>query len=80
MGRGSDYTHVLAGLSAVAGSDAIQQESLDLLDWPAVCRQVACFASTPMAAEELLCGSLPMGRTQVRPLPHNVHRTSCSQK
>jgi DNA mismatch repair protein MutS2 len=38
---------------------------MDLLDWPAVCRQVACFASTPMAAEQLLQGGLPMGRAQV---------------
>lgn len=43
----------------------IQQESLQLLDWPAVCRQIACFSSTPMAADRLLQSGLPMGNTKV---------------
>ena len=43
----------------------IQQESLQLLDWPAVCSQVACFASTPMAADQILQRGLPMGASKV---------------
>ena len=44
----------------------IEQESLQLLDWPAVCSQVACFASTPMAADQILQRGLPMGASQVK--------------
>ena len=43
----------------------LQQESLQLLDWPAVCSQVACFASTPMAADQILQRGLPMGASKV---------------
>ena len=40
---------------------------MHLLDWPAVCSQVACFAATPMAADQLLQSGLPMGASQVCP-------------
>ena len=48
-----------------SGRSDVQQESLQLLDWPALCRQVAAFAATPMAAEQLLQGGLPIGGSQV---------------
>ena len=50
----------------------IQQESLQLLDWPAVCSQVACFASTPMAADQILQRGLPMGASRVTLLSINA--------
>lgn len=43
---------------------AAERESLTLLEWPALCRQVACFAQTPMGAELAARGDLPVGRTQ----------------
>ena len=51
--------------SCVGTSAEIQEESLQLLDWPAVCSQVACFASTPMAADQILQHGLPMGKSKV---------------
>lgn len=58
-----------AGAATMHGAAAeIQQESLRLLDWPAVCSQVACFASTPMAADQILQRGLPMGASKVIPL------------
>jgi hypothetical protein len=41
-----------------------EREARELLEWPALCRQVACFARTPMAAELAAAGKLPMGRDQ----------------
>lgn len=41
-----------------------ERESLQLLEWPALCRQVACFAQTSMGAELALAGRLPVGRSQ----------------
>eukprot|EP00798_Chlamydomonas_sp_ICE-L_P021553 gene21553-28546_t len=38
-----------------------QAESLEVLEWPAVCKQVACFAQTVMAAQQLARGGLPIG-------------------
>lgn len=49
---------------ASAAVDAAQRESLALLEWPALCRQVACFAQTPMGAEVAVAGALPMGRSR----------------
>lgn len=46
----------------------MQQESLQLLDWPELCRQVASFTATCMAAEGILEEGLPIGDSQVRPL------------
>lgn len=43
---------------------AAEEESLALLEWPALCRQVACFAQTPLGAEVAARGALPIGRTQ----------------
>ncbi len=59
-------------LTAAADADGQQaearqaavQESLQLLEWPALCRQVACFAQTPMGAEVALRYSLPVGRSR----------------
>jgi hypothetical protein len=46
-------------------ADAVQAESLQLLDWRALCAQVAAFAATPLAAEPLLRGELRLGAAQV---------------
>jgi DNA mismatch repair protein MutS2 len=35
-----------------------------VLEWPAVSRQVGCFCGTSMAAEALLAGRLPIGRSR----------------
>lgn len=51
--------------AAIQGRSEVQRESMQLLDWPALCRQVAAFAATPMAAEMLLQEGLPLGSTQV---------------
>ena len=53
-------------------SAEIQQESLQLLDWRAVCAQVACFAATPMAADQILQTGLPMGASQVMPVSLSI--------
>jgi hypothetical protein len=50
-----------------AASDAVaaaERESLQLLEWPGLCRQVACFAQTPMGAEVALRCALPVGRSR----------------
>ena len=47
-----------------SGEDT-SKESLVLLEWPALCRQVAAFASTPMAAQRILLSGLPIGRCKV---------------
>ena len=39
-------------------------ETLQLLEWPALCRQVACFAQTPMGSELAMRCELPLGRSQ----------------
>ena len=46
--------------------EGTKKESLALLEWPALCRQVAAFASTPMAAQWILLSGLPIGRSKVR--------------
>lgn len=43
---------------------AAVMESQQALEWPSVCRQVACFCGTPMAAEVLQAGQLPLGASQ----------------
>lgn len=45
-------------------AEVAEQESLQLLEWPALCRQVACFAQTPMGAEVALRCALPVGRSR----------------
>lgn len=50
--------------AATAAIEAAERESLELLEWPALCRQVACFTRTPMGAEVALQGRLPLGRSQ----------------
>lgn len=44
----------------------VDAESAELLEWPAVCAQVAAFTATPAAAERVLNGGLPLGRSLVR--------------
>lgn len=57
----------------------MQQESLQLLDWPAVCIQVACFAATPMAADQLLQSGLPMGASQVNAINTSLMLPCCEK-
>lgn len=51
-----------AGKLSAADVDA---ESGQLLEWPAVCAQVAAFTSTPAAAERVLRTGLPLGASLV---------------
>jgi DNA mismatch repair protein MutS2 len=44
---------------------AAQHESLHLLEWALLCRQVACFTQTPQGAEVALSAKLPLGRSPV---------------
>lgn len=44
----------------------VAEESLRLLEWPAVCRQVAAFASVSLTASTLVRDGLSIGRSQVR--------------
>jgi hypothetical protein len=48
-----------------SGREDVQQESMVLLEWPTLCRQVAAFASTPLAARRIMMSGLPIGRSQV---------------
>ena len=48
----------------MAAGQRCQAESLRLLEWPAVCRQVASFSATPMAAEQALAGAIPLADSQ----------------
>ncbi len=40
----------------------VERESLEVLEWRAVCKQVACFCGTSMAAERIARELLPRGR------------------
>eukprot|EP00850_Spirogloea_muscicola_P000163 SM000001S04565 [mRNA] locus=s1:891365:896493:- [translate_table: standard] len=42
----------------------VQEEALRLLEWPAVCRQVAAFASTPMGQRLAAAARLPLGASR----------------
>lgn len=55
----------------------VQQESLILLEWPQVCRQVAAFTQTVMGAEQLLSAGLPLGSSQVPMIGFCMMRTPC---
>ena len=46
--------------------DSVDAESAQLLEWPAVCAQVAAFTSTPAAAERVLSSGLPLAASLVR--------------
>lgn len=46
-------------------SAKVAEESLGLLEWPAVCRQVAAFASVSLTASNIVRNGLTVGRTQV---------------
>ena len=48
-----------AGAAATA-----EQESLELLEWPALCQQIACFMQTTLGAEVALSCRLPIGQSQ----------------
>lgn len=47
------------------GRESTIQESLVVLEWPALCKQVAAFASTAMAAQRILKSGLPLGQSKV---------------
>ncbi|KAG1678593.1 hypothetical protein FOA52_012600 [Chlamydomonas sp. UWO 241] len=47
-----------------SGMGECQAESLGVLQWPEVCRQVACFCSTVMGVQRVVSGRLPIGRSQ----------------
>lgn len=40
-----------------------EQESLELLGWPDLCKQVASFCQTPMGAQRAIQGRLPIGES-----------------
>lgn len=50
--------------SSDASSFTAEQESLDILEWPAVCKQVAAFCGTSVAAAAVAAGRLPIGQSQ----------------
>ena len=50
--------------AADAASTNAEQESLDILEWPAVCKQVAAFCGTSVAAAAVAAGQLPIGSSQ----------------
>ena len=62
--------------SAAAELGEVQTESLGLLEWAAVCRQVAAFTRTPTAAEMLMTTGLPLGSSQVE---HRAHTSGQSR-
>ena len=47
-------------------AEDVDAESAQLLEWPAVCAQVAAFSSTPAAAERVLSSGLPLCASLVR--------------
>jgi hypothetical protein len=49
---------------SAASSSTAEQESLDILEWPAVCKQVAAFCGTSVAAAAVAAGQLPIGKSQ----------------
>jgi len=61
----STATHCAASATPSADKD-VQQESMALLEWPSLCRQVAAFASTPLGARRIMLSGLPIGRSKVR--------------
>lgn len=61
---GSAEAGQAAAEAASPAVEAARRESLTLLEWPGLCRQVACFAQTPMGAEVAVAAALPIGRSQ----------------
>ncbi|GAB4822194.1 hypothetical protein N2152v2_009240 [Parachlorella kessleri] len=53
----------LPDIQAAAAATA-EQESLELLEWPALCQQVSCFMQTTLGAEVALRCRLPIGLSQ----------------
>lgn len=51
--------------------DEIESESMILLEWPMVCRQVAAFARTSSTAQYIMQNYLPMGQSKV------IHQPLC---
>ncbi|GLC46171.1 hypothetical protein PLESTB_001197300 [Pleodorina starrii] len=45
-------------------ADRAEAESEQILEWPAVCKQVACFCGTSVAADLVARGNLPRGRSR----------------
>lgn len=72
--RCAQHAHAASTEEAVESSAAAEEvsiedvdaESAQLLDWPAVCAQVAAFTSTPAAVERVLSSGLPLGTSLVR--------------
>ncbi len=52
-----------AALNANTDPEAVQIESLEVLEWPSVCRQVAHFAQTVIAVQLIAGGKVPIGRS-----------------
>ncbi|CAD7699368.1 unnamed protein product [Ostreobium quekettii] len=60
VGQGDPYP---GGLAKHQDGETMARESLRLLEWPNLCRQVAAFAETSLGAELLLERGAPMGMT-----------------
>ncbi len=79
------YTKQQAGEStdkksvgAVSSLEVAEQETYKLLEWPELCKQVAAFTKTVFAAERVLNGEIPIGKSQVRLACHTCpHFFSC---
>ncbi|GIM00122.1 hypothetical protein Vretimale_5037 [Volvox reticuliferus] len=57
----NDMSLIDADDSELAAST--EAESQQILEWPAICKQVACFCGTSIAAELVARGQLPRGRS-----------------
>ena len=53
------------GAVSLKDEDDIAHESLQLLEWPILCQQVAAFAKTPSTARHITSRNLRLGTTQV---------------
>ncbi|KAG2444396.1 hypothetical protein HXX76_001149 [Chlamydomonas incerta] len=67
--NGADWADSLVDDDAIAAEvderwAAAERESLAILEWPAVCKQVACFCGTSVAADLVARGGLPRGRSR----------------
>eukprot|EP00198_Chlamydomonas_reinhardtii_P000566 XP_001689901.1 predicted protein [Chlamydomonas reinhardtii] len=65
--NGADWADALEDDATVEVDEhwaAAEHESLAILEWPAVCKQVACFCGTSVAADLVAGGGLPRGRSR----------------
>ena len=44
-------------------ADSLQKETLQTLEWPSICRQLAAFTSTPMGLHAARNANIPIGRS-----------------